>query len=263
MNHHNRGDSLSLNSMISKSVVIPKANYAVLFFLFLNYFSILAFKQPIFLLQQLQISRSTLNLAKRKAPNSPSKNKSFRHKRVTKGKGNDETKSHKEKPQSYLQSPNEKSPKTKNFAKVTVTGQNIIDIRSFSIDSRKTFEFIGSYKGNQQVPIFPSPEVAFLGTYLRLLTSLSPNLRYLLFTYDLQCDYFRLSGRSNVGKSSLLNQLTGLNKNIAIEGKTPGRTQSINLFKCSDRKSPICMFVDLPGYGYAKMSKEDQKNIGA
>ena len=65
-----------------------------------------------------------------------------------------------------------------------------------------------------------------------------------------------------MGKSSLLNCLTGLNKKIAVESKTPGRTQSINLFKCSDKVGDICVFVDLPGYGFAKMSKDQQAGIG-
>jgi GTP-binding protein len=57
-----------------------------------------------------------------------------------------------------------------------------------------------------------------------------------------------LAGRSNVGKSSLLNALTGI-KGLARTSKTPGRTQSINLFAVGDSLA----LVDLPGYGYAKM----------
>jgi GTP-binding protein len=57
-------------------------------------------------------------------------------------------------------------------------------------------------------------------------------------------------GRSNVGKSSLLNQLTG-QKNLARVSSTPGRTQTINLFDVENRY----LLVDLPGYGYAKASK--------
>jgi GTP-binding protein len=55
-------------------------------------------------------------------------------------------------------------------------------------------------------------------------------------------------GRSNVGKSSLLNALTG-KKGLARTSSTPGRTQAINFFRIEDQ----WCFVDLPGYGYAKV----------
>ena len=54
-------------------------------------------------------------------------------------------------------------------------------------------------------------------------------------------------GRSNAGKSSLLNSLTG-SKKMAITSKTPGRTKEINVFLINDTH----YFMDLPGYGYAK-----------
>ncbi len=53
------------------------------------------------------------------------------------------------------------------------------------------------------------------------------------------------AGRSNVGKSTLINALTG-RKGLARASNTPGRTQEINFFTCADR-----YLVDLPGYGYA------------
>ncbi len=56
-------------------------------------------------------------------------------------------------------------------------------------------------------------------------------------------------GRSNAGKSSAINTLTG-NRNLAKTSKTPGRTQMINFFTVSTDKR----LVDLPGYGYAKVS---------
>ncbi|WP_027120409.1 ribosome biogenesis GTP-binding protein YihA/YsxC [Mycoplasmopsis lipofaciens] len=59
-------------------------------------------------------------------------------------------------------------------------------------------------------------------------------------------------GRSNVGKSSLLNSIT--NQNISYVSKHPGRTQLINYFGDINDK----LIVDLPGYGFAKMSKEKQ-----
>ena len=60
-------------------------------------------------------------------------------------------------------------------------------------------------------------------------------------------------GRSNCGKSSLLNAITN-NKKLAKTSKTPGRTQAINVFEImSDNHFKI---IDLPGYGYAKVSKQ-------
>ena len=55
------------------------------------------------------------------------------------------------------------------------------------------------------------------------------------------------AGRSNVGKSSLINALTG-RKSLARASNTPGRTQEINYFALGDRS----YLVDLPGYGFAK-----------
>jgi GTP-binding protein len=60
------------------------------------------------------------------------------------------------------------------------------------------------------------------------------------------------AGRSNVGKSSLLNALTG-RKALARTSNTPGRTQQLNFFDLGGR----LMLVDLPGYGYAKAPKGD------
>ncbi|MEM7052499.1 MAG: ribosome biogenesis GTP-binding protein YihA/YsxC [Acidobacteriota bacterium] len=62
------------------------------------------------------------------------------------------------------------------------------------------------------------------------------------------------AGRSNVGKSSLLNRLLG-RKDLAHTGSKPGRTRSINYFLINDR----FYFVDLPGYGYAKAAKDERR----
>jgi len=59
------------------------------------------------------------------------------------------------------------------------------------------------------------------------------------------------AGRSNAGKSSALNVITD-QKSLARTGKTPGRTQQINFFTVDDDRR----LVDLPGYGYAKVSKD-------
>jgi len=63
-------------------------------------------------------------------------------------------------------------------------------------------------------------------------------------------------GRSNVGKSSLLNSLLG-QKNLAKTGKKPGKTTEINFFLVN----PTTYFVDLPGYGYAKVGPKQKDKI--
>ncbi len=62
-------------------------------------------------------------------------------------------------------------------------------------------------------------------------------------------------GRSNAGKSTAINSITNRNS-LAKTSKTPGRTQLINFFKINENSR----FVDLPGYGFAKASKEKQKS---
>lgn len=66
-----------------------------------------------------------------------------------------------------------------------------------------------------------------------------------------------LAGRSNVGKSSLINSLVN-RKALARVGNTPGKTRIINFYNINDSIS----LVDLPGYGYAKVSREEQKSWG-
>lgn len=63
------------------------------------------------------------------------------------------------------------------------------------------------------------------------------------------------AGRSNVGKSSLINALTNQNT-LAKTSNTPGRTQQLNYFDLGDGQLYL---VDMPGYGYAKVSKEQKK----
>jgi GTP-binding protein len=88
---------------------------------------------------------------------------------------------------------------------------------------RYTTQFLLSAMAEKQFPAPTAPEIAFLG-------------------------------RSNVGKSSLLNALVG--EKAAKVSSTPGRTRAINFFLVSDAGlRPTFVFADLPGYGYAKLSK--------
>ncbi len=89
-----------------------------------------------------------------------------------------------------------------------------------------TAEYIGSWQKNADMPHTKLPEFAFIG-------------------------------RSNVGKSSLINMLTQRN-GLAKTSSTPGKTQSINLFLLNKK----IQFVDLPGYGYAKLSKDKREIFG-
>lgn len=65
------------------------------------------------------------------------------------------------------------------------------------------------------------------------------------------------AGRSNVGKSSVINRLLG-RKNFARVGATPGKTNQINYFRIDEK----IYFTDLPGYGYAKVAKEERDRWG-
>jgi GTP-binding protein len=87
-------------------------------------------------------------------------------------------------------------------------------------------EFIKSAFEEQHWPLDPLPEIAFLG-------------------------------RSNVGKSSLINSLLGV-KGLARTSRTPGRTQALNFFLINKR----FRFVDLPGYGYARVPKNIKAGWG-
>ncbi len=66
-----------------------------------------------------------------------------------------------------------------------------------------------------------------------------------------------LAGKSNVGKSSFINTLIN-RKSLARTSSEPGKTRQINFYDIDSK----FYFVDLPGYGYSKMSKKEQENVG-
>ncbi len=66
-----------------------------------------------------------------------------------------------------------------------------------------------------------------------------------------------LSGRSNVGKSSLINKLIN-RKSYARTSSKPGKTQTLNFYRVENE----LYFVDVPGYGYAKVSKKQREKFG-
>ncbi len=66
-----------------------------------------------------------------------------------------------------------------------------------------------------------------------------------------------LAGRSNVGKSSFINSMVQRTK-LAYTSSSPGKTQTLNFYNIND----MCYFVDVPGYGYAKVSKKQREEFG-
>lgn len=68
---------------------------------------------------------------------------------------------------------------------------------------------------------------------------------------------FALAGRSNVGKSSFINRMIG-RKSLARISSKPGKTQTLNFYKIEEQ----LFFVDVPGYGYAKVSKSEREAWG-
>ncbi len=89
--------------------------------------------------------------------------------------------------------------------------------------------------------------VKFIKSAQSIKDSIDPNFNEVAFM-----------GRSNVGKSSFLNSLT--NQKIAKTSSTPGKTKLINFFEVIYENDAKTIFVDLPGFGYAKVSKKEQGN---
>lgn len=74
--------------------------------------------------------------------------------------------------------------------------------------------------------------------------------------HDFKMPEFAFIGRSNVGKSSLINMLTG-RKELALTSSKPGKTRQIVCFELNQN----WMLIDLPGYGYAKLSKKERETM--
>jgi GTP-binding protein len=87
----------------------------------------------------------------------------------------------------------------------------------------------------------------------RFLTT-APKLEFLP---DVEVPEIAFVGRSNAGKSTCINTLTQ-QKRLAFASKTPGRTQSINLFALGKQGVTDAILADLPGYGYAAVPKQDK-----
>jgi len=94
------------------------------------------------------------------------------------------------------------------------------------ISSALDVRYIGSFKEVSQCPAYSFPEYCFIG-------------------------------RSNVGKSSIINYLTGKDE-TARTSKKPGKTQTINIFRVME--NPEWVITDLPGYGYAQVSRSTRGN---
>lgn len=96
-------------------------------------------------------------------------------------------------------------------------------------------------------------------TEAKFITSYANADKYVEDSASFRSPEICVVGRSNVGKSSFINMLSGKPK-LAKTSSTPGRTRLVNLFEFNAGEF---MLVDLPGYGYAQASKSEKKEWGA
>jgi GTP-binding protein len=130
----------------------------------------------------------------------------------------------------------QQSSLTLSTAFLSESEQRFLNWKRFNpVSAPKGMKFVGSFLDRRLPPSLGVPEVAFLG-------------------------------RSNVGKSSLLNRLSASagHREQARVGKTPGATASVNLYSLIDaREKELLGFADLPGFGYAKLSKDAKESVQA
>ena len=98
----------------------------------------------------------------------------------------------------------------------------------------------------------PDPKIAMGWLHTAKFLTTAPELKHLP---RLEVPEIAFVGRSNAGKSTCINTLTQQHR-LAYASKTPGRTQSINLFSLGKQGVTDAMLADLPGYGYAAVPKE-------
>lgn len=101
-------------------------------------------------------------------------------------------------------------------------------------------------------PALPNPKIAMGWLHTAKFLTTAPELQHLP---RLDVPEIAFVGRSNAGKSTCINTLTQQHR-LAFASKTPGRTQSINLFSLGKQGVTDAMLADLPGYGYAAVPKQ-------
>ncbi len=102
------------------------------------------------------------------------------------------------------------------------------------------------------VPTKPDPKIAMGWLHTAKFLTTAPELKHLP---RIEVPEIAFVGRSNAGKSTCINTLTQQHR-LAFASKTPGRTQSINLFSLGKQGVTDAVLADLPGYGYAAVPKE-------
>jgi GTP-binding protein len=110
----------------------------------------------------------------------------------------------------------------------------------------------GQAAGKASPPGHPDPKIAHGWLHTARFLTTAPQLEHLPV---LDLPEVAFVGRSNAGKSTCINTLTQ-QKRLAFASKTPGRTQSINLFSLGKQGVHDAVLADLPGYGYAAVPRE-------